>query len=280
MMTPLQTDTHLIDVRTVSKEYVMGESRIRALESVSLTIERGDFVSIMGPSGSGKSTLMNILGCLDTPSEGSYLLDGHDVSRLGRDELARIRNHTIGFVFQGFNLLARTSALENVALPLLYSGTRTEERYALARAALATVGLADREHHHPNQLSGGQQQRVTLARAIVNQAPVILADEPTGNLDSATGIEIMNLLVRLNQQAGITIILVTHEREIADYGRRLIVFRDGRMVSDGEISATAPAGTGTPLLRLSRSVLSCVAFSGVICPVAANPSRIPRTCEP
>jgi putative ABC transport system ATP-binding protein len=232
----LKSDTHLIDVRTVSKEYAMGENRIRALESVSLTIARGDFVSVMGPSGSGKSTLMNIIGCLDIPSEGSYLLDGQDVSRLGRDELARIRNRTIGFVFQGFNLLARTSALENVALPLLYSGTRTEERYALARAALATVGLADREHHHPNQLSGGQQQRVTLARAIVNQAPVILADEPTGNLDSATGIEIMNLLVRLNQQAGITIILVTHEREIAEYGRRLIVFRDGRVVSDGEIS--------------------------------------------
>lgn len=232
----LESDTHLIDVRNVSKEYVMGENRIRALESVSLTIARGDFVSVMGPSGSGKSTLMNIIGCLDIPSEGSYLLDGQDVSRLGRDELAQIRNRTIGFVFQGFNLLARTSALENVALPLLYSGTRAEERFALARAALTTVGLADREHHHPNQLSGGQQQRVTLARAIVNQAPVILADEPTGNLDSATGIEIMNLLVRLNRESGITIILVTHEREIAEYGRRLIVFRDGRVVSDGEIS--------------------------------------------
>lgn len=236
MMTLLEADTHLIDVRNVSKEYAMGDNRIRALESVSLTISRGDFVSIMGPSGSGKSTLMNIIGCLDTPSEGSYLLDGQDVSRLGRDELALIRNRTIGFVFQGFNLLARTSALENVCLPLLYSGTRAEERYALARAALATVGLADREHHHPNQLSGGQQQRVTLARAIVNRAPVILADEPTGNLDSATGIEIMNLLVRLNRESGITIILVTHEREIAEYGRRLIVFRDGRVVSDGEIS--------------------------------------------
>ncbi len=164
------------------------------------------------------------------------MLDGQDVSRLGRDELARIRNRTIGFVFQGFNLLARTSALENVALPLLYGGIRTEELNALARAALATVGLADRAHHHPNQLSGGQQQRVTLARAIVNHAPVILADEPTGNLDSATGVEIMKLLVRLNRESGITIILVTHEREIAEYGRRLIVFRDGRVVSDGEIS--------------------------------------------
>ena len=179
---------------------------------------------------------MNIIGCLDTPSEGSYLLDGQDVSRLQRDELALIRNRTIGFVFQGFNLLARTSALENVSLPLLYSGARADDRYALARTALATVGLADREHHHPNQLSGGQQQRVTLARAIVNQAPVILADEPTGNLDSTTGMEIMNLLVRLNRDSGITIILVTHEREIAEYGRRLIVFRDGRVVSDGEIA--------------------------------------------
>jgi len=237
MMTlPLEAETHLIDIRNVSKEYVMGENRIHALESVSLKINRGEFVSVMGPSGSGKSTLMNIIGCLDTPTDGSYLLDGQDVSRLGRDELARIRNRTIGFVFQGFNLLARTSALENVALPLLYGGIRTEELNALAHEALATVGLADRAHHHPNQLSGGQQQRVTLARAIVNHAPVILADEPTGNLDSVTGVEIMKLLVRLNRESGITIILVTHEREIAEYGRRLIVFRDGRVVSDGEIS--------------------------------------------
>jgi putative ABC transport system ATP-binding protein len=232
-----ETNTHLINLSHVSKEYAMGENRIRALDNVSLQIARGDFVSIMGPSGSGKSTLMNIIGCLDTPSAGSYLLNGQDVSRLGRDELAQIRNRTIGFVFQGFNLLARTSALENVSLPLLYSGARSDERYALAREALSTVGLAEREHHHPNQLSGGQQQRVTIARAIVNQAPVILADEPTGNLDSATGIEIMNLFVRLNREAGITIILVTHEREIADYGRRLIVFRDGRMVSDTEVGA-------------------------------------------
>jgi len=236
MSLPLEAETHLIDIRNVSKEYVMGDNRIHALESVSLKINRGEFVSVMGPSGSGKSTLMNIIGCLDTPTEGSYLLDGQDVSRLGRDELARIRNRTIGFVFQGFNLLARTSALENVALPLLYGGTRTEELNALAREALLTVGLADRAHHHPNQLSGGQQQRVTLARAIVNHAPVILADEPTGNLDTVTGVEIMKLLVRLNRESGITIILVTHEREIAEYGRRLIVFRDGRVVSDGEIS--------------------------------------------
>jgi putative ABC transport system ATP-binding protein len=226
----------LIDLRGVSKEYVMGENRIRALDDISLNITHGEFVSVMGPSGSGKSTLMNIIGCLDTPTQGSYLLDGQDVSRLGRDELARIRNRTMGFVFQGFNLLARTPALENVALPLLYNGVRPERRFELAREALATVGLADREHHHPNQLSGGQQQRVTLARAIVNRAPVILADEPTGNLDSVTGTEIMKLLVRLNRDAGITVILVTHEREIAEYGRRLIVFRDGRVVSDGEIA--------------------------------------------
>jgi len=235
MTPPLEAKKHLIDVRNISKEYVMGDNRIRALADVSLKINRGEFVSVMGPSGSGKSTLMNIIGCLDIPSAGSYLLDGQDVSRLGRDELARIRNRTIGFVFQGFNLLARTSALENVALPLLYNGARPEELNTLARQALATVGLSDRAHHHPNQLSGGQQQRVTLARAIVNQAPVILADEPTGNLDTATGAEIMKLLVRLNRESGITIILVTHEREIAEYGRRLIVFRDGRMVNDGEI---------------------------------------------
>ncbi len=215
MNLPLESGKNLIDVRNVSKEYAMGENRIRALESVSLKIDRGEFVSVMGPSGSGKSTLMNIIGCLDTPTEGAYFLDGQDVSRLGRDELARIRNRTIGFVFQGFNLLSRTSALENVALPLLYGGTGTEELNALAHEALSTVGLADRAHHHPNQLSGGQQQRVTLARAIVNHAPVILADEPTGNLDSVTGVEIMKLLVRLNRESGITIILVTHEREIA-----------------------------------------------------------------
>jgi putative ABC transport system ATP-binding protein len=231
-----ESGKHLISLRSVSKVYAMGDNRIRALQDVSLTIERGEFVSVMGPSGSGKSTLMNIVGCLDTPTGGSYLLDGQDVSRLGRDELARIRNRTIGFVFQGFNLLSRTSALENVALPLLYNGARPEERYGLARAALATVGLADREHHHPNQLSGGQQQRVTLARAIVNRAPLILADEPTGNLDSTTGTEIMKLLVRLNRESGITVILVTHEREIAEYGRRLVIFRDGRVVSDGEIA--------------------------------------------
>ncbi len=234
--THLQSGSSLISLTGVSKEYEMGDSRIRALDSVSLAIAQGDFVSVMGPSGSGKSTLMNIIGCLDTPSAGSYRLDGHDVSRLGRDELARIRNRTIGFVFQGFNLLARTSALENVALPMLYSGARAEERYARAREALATVGLAERAHHHPNQLSGGQQQRVTIARAIVNRAPVILADEPTGNLDTATGIEIMNLFVRLNREAGITIIVVTHEHEIAQYGRRLIMFRDGRMVKDEEIT--------------------------------------------
>jgi len=226
----------LISLTGVSKEYAMGDNRIRALDDVNLNIAPGDFVSVMGPSGSGKSTLMNIIGCLDTPSAGSYRLDGHDVSRLGRDELARIRNRTIGFVFQGFNLLARTSALENVALPMLYSGSHANERYARAREALATVGLAEREHHHPNQLSGGQQQRVTIARAMVNQAPLILADEPTGNLDTATGIEIMNLFVRLNREAGITIIVVTHEREIAQFGRRLIMFRDGRMVSDEEIT--------------------------------------------
>ncbi len=222
----------LIEAREISKVYPLGEIELKALDSVTVTIEEGEFLSIMGPSGSGKSTFMNIIGCLDTPTAGQYLLEGIDAGKLGRDELAHIRNRKLGFVFQGFNLLARTSALENVELPMLYNGVPAKERTSKAHAALKTVGLEGRADHHPNQLSGGQQQRVAIARAIVNQAPVILADEPTGNLDTHTSGEIMELFQKLNSDAGITVILVTHEPDIAAYSRRVIRFLDGRLVSD------------------------------------------------
>lgn len=223
----------LIDVREITKIYTMGDIPLTALDNVSLSVENGEFISIMGPSGSGKSTFMNILGCLDKPTRGSYLLDGLDVSKLDRDELAEIRNRKIGFVFQGFNLLRRTTAVENVELPMLYSGIPTAERRAKASEALRIVGLQGREGHLSNQLSGGQQQRVAIARAIVNQAPIIFADEPTGNLDTKTSIEIMELFVELNGRAGITVILVTHEPDIASYSRRVVRFVDGRIISDG-----------------------------------------------
>ena len=223
---------NLIEAKEISKIYQLGDIEVKALDKVSVVIEAGEFLAIMGPSGSGKSTLMNIVGCLDIPTEGQYLLEGIDVGRLTRDELAQIRNEKLGFVFQGFNLLPRTSALENVELPMLYSGIPVKERKERALAALKTVGLEGREHHHPNQLSGGQQQRVAVARAIVNQAPVILADEPTGNLDTHTSVEIMELFQKLNIESGITIILVTHEPDIATYSRRTIRFLDGRLVSD------------------------------------------------
>ncbi len=220
----------LIEVRDLCKTYTMGDVSLNALCGVSVAIERGDFISIMGPSGSGKSTFMNILGCLDTPTDGTYLLDGIDVRTLSRDDLAEVRNKKIGFVFQGFNLLPRTSAIENVELPLIYSGVKNPERRERAIEALTIVGLQDRVHHLPNQLSGGQQQRVAIARALVNNAPIILADEPTGNLDTKTSMEIMELLVRLNREAGITIILVTHDSDIAAYSRRKIKFLDGNIV--------------------------------------------------
>jgi putative ABC transport system ATP-binding protein len=221
----------LIETADVYKIYELGDT-VHALDGISVTIDQGEFVAIMGPSGSGKSTFMNVVGCLDQPTKGHYLLDGIDVSSLNRDELASIRNAKIGFVFQGFNLLPRTSALENVELPMLYNSVPFGERRKRAIEALSTLGLEGREHHNPSQLSGGQQQRVAIARALVNKAPLILADEPTGNLDTKTSIEIMELLVRLNKEAQITIVLVTHEPDIATYSRRIIRFLDGRVVSD------------------------------------------------
>ena len=222
----------LIELRDIRKIYDLGEVRVEALRGVSLSMEKGEFVAIMGPSGSGKSTLMNILGCLDVPSSGSYLLDGRDVSNMGKDELAQVRGRFIGFVFQGFNLLSRTSALENVELPLLYMGVSRQERAKRAYDALRLVGLEGREHHEPKQLSGGQQQRVAIARALVGGAPLILADEPTGNLDTKTSDEIMDLFENLNRTKGITIILVTHEPDVARYSRRVVTVRDGLIVSD------------------------------------------------
>jgi len=223
--------TPLITLGGVSKVYRTGDVEVAALRGVDFTMEAGEFVALMGPSGSGKSTLMNILGCLDRPTTGQYLLEGQDVSRLELNDLARVRNRTLGFVFQSFNLLARTSALENVELPLLYAGVTARERRRRARAALERVGLGARLDHHPRQLSGGQQQRVAIARALVSQPRVILADEPTGNLDSRTGVEVMALFQELHHE-GITLVLVTHEPDIAGCAGRVVVVRDGRILSD------------------------------------------------
>jgi putative ABC transport system ATP-binding protein len=222
----------LIEARKINKVYRLGDIDVRALDGISTSIEKREFVAIMGQSGSGKSTFMNVLGCLDTPTDGHYLLDGVDTGGLSRDELAEIRNKKLGFVFQGFNLLSRTSALENVELPMLYNGFPAHERHERAREALKSVGLEGREGHHPNQLSGGQQQRVAIARALVNDAPIILADEPTGNLDTKTSVEIMELFKALNDDKHITVIVVTHEPDIAAYSKRIIRFLDGRIVSD------------------------------------------------
>jgi len=225
----------VIGLEHIDKVYAAGAAPVHALRDVSLRVERGEFVAIMGASGSGKSTLMNILGCLDRPTRGRYLLDGIDASRLSKDQRADIRNKKIGFVFQGFNLLPRTSALENVELPLLYTHVTAHERVARSRRALALVGLAARENSHPNQLSGGQQQRVAIARSLVNNPALLLADEPTGNLDTRTSVEIMNIFQQLNTEQGITIVLVTHEADIAEYARRIVVVRDGRIVRDYEV---------------------------------------------
>jgi putative ABC transport system ATP-binding protein len=225
----------VIDVRDLQKIYDTGEVRVHALKGVSLAIEEGEFVAIMGTSGSGKSTLMNILGCLDRPTSGEYRLDGIDVSKLDKDARAEIRNSKIGFVFQGYNLLRRTSAIENVELPLLYAGVPAAERVTRSRHALNLVGLAHREDSYPNQLSGGQQQRVAIARALVNNPSLVLADEPTGNLDSRTSVEVMSVFQRLNRESGITIVLVTHEADIAQYADRVIVVRDGQILKDAPI---------------------------------------------
>jgi putative ABC transport system ATP-binding protein len=226
----------IIATEGLAKDYRLGPHTVHALRGVSVTIERGEFVAVMGPSGSGKSTLMNLLGCLDRPTAGRYWLDGENVAELSRDALATVRNAKIGFVFQQFNLLPRTSALENVELPLLYARGNPRTRRERAQARLEEVGLAQREHHHPSQLSGGQQQRVAIARALVNDPTVILADEPTGNLDTRTSAEIMALLQRLNRD-GLTIVLVTHEPDIATFARRRLLFRDGRLTSDERGSA-------------------------------------------
>lgn len=221
----------------------MGDQQFEALKGISFAVQRGEFVAIMGASGSGKSTCMNLLGCLDRPTSGTYLLDGVDVGGMNADQLADIRNSKLGFVFQGFNLLARTPAVENVELPLIYAGIHARERHARALAALEKVGLSGKENNHPSQLSGGQQQRVAIARALVNSPALILADEPTGNLDSSTSDEIMNLFTSLNRQ-GITIIMVTHEHDVAAYAGRQITFRDGRIIGDTKAGTASSAVTG------------------------------------
>jgi len=226
----------VIETRGITKEYRMGEVVVRALRGVDLTVQKGEFVAIMGASGSGKSTLMNLVGCLDTASSGDYFLDGVDVSQLTRDQYAEIRNHRIGFVFQGYNLLSRTSAVDNVELPLFYDHSgRIEDSRGSAIRALERVGLGDRINHEPNELSGGEQQRVSIARALVNEPAIILADEPTGNLDSRTSVDVMTVFQELNDQ-GITIILVTHEPDIAEYTKRIVVLRDGRIISDRKVA--------------------------------------------
>ena len=248
--------THIIKLEEVHKVYHTGEVDVHAVRGVSVEVGAGEFVAIMGASGSGKSTLMNIIGCLDRPTRGRYLLDGTDVSELNRDELADIRNQKIGFVFQGFNLLSRTSALENVELPMLYVHRRLASREQRERSlhALETVGLADRAEHKPNQLSGGQQQRVAIARALVNQPALLLADEPTGNLDSQTSIEIMGVFQKLNAQ-GMTNVIVTHELDIARYTKRNVIMRDGKVVSDTAVTNRLKAEAELERLREAQQAV-------------------------
>ncbi len=228
----------VISVRDLKKTYIVGDIEVRALRTVSLDVDHGEFLAVTGPSGSGKSTFMHILGCLDRPTSGQYFLEGQDVSRLSKNELARIRNHQIGFVFQGFNLLSRTTALENVELPLLYNsgGSKGAERRRRAMDALKLVGLENRFHHLPNQLSGGQQQRVAIARALINNPSILLADEPTGNLDTRTSVDVMDVFQTLNRERGITVLLITHERDIAEYGTRIVSFRDGLIRTDEKVA--------------------------------------------
>ncbi|MDD2351092.1 MAG: ABC transporter ATP-binding protein [Synergistota bacterium] len=222
----------LVELKDIHKSFSMGKEEVEILHGISLSLEKGEFVAMMGPSGSGKSTTMNILGCLDKPTSGTYFLNGQNINDLEGDDLAVIRNSTIGFVFQGFNLLQKTSAIENVELPLLYAGMAKKERRERAKEALIQMGLEDRLYHEPTQLSGGQQQRVAIARGIVNRAPIIMADEPTGNLDSKTSDEIMKLFKKINEEDGITILLVTHEPEVAAYAKRIVHFKDGMITSD------------------------------------------------
>ena len=223
----------VIAIRNLVKTYVVGEHEVRALRGVTIDVQHGEFVAVTGPSGSGKSTFMHIVGCLDRPTSGQYFLDGQDVSRMSKDALAGVRNKKIGFVFQGFNLLSRTTALDNVELPLLYGGDlKTAERHTRARQMLEAVGLGERFDHMPNQLSGGQQQRVAIARALINSPSILLAAEPTGNLDSKTSIEVMGLFQHLNVERGITVLVITHESDIAEYGTRIVTFRDGQVVAD------------------------------------------------
>jgi putative ABC transport system ATP-binding protein len=239
----------LISVRDLTKTYQVGDVDVLALRGVSLEADSGEFLALTGPSGSGKSTFMHLVGCLDRPTNGRYLLNGRDVASLSNRQLAHIRNHEIGFVFQGFNLLSRTSALENVELPLLYSrGVSARDRRARARSALEAVGLGSFLRHHPNQMSGGQQQRVAIARALVNDPLLLLADEPTGNLDSHTSVEMMEIFQRLNGERGLTILLVTHEHDIAEYARRLVVFRDGRIRSDEPVTRRRMASADLALI--------------------------------
>src|SRR3954451_177589 len=228
----------VISVRNLVKTYVVGEVEVRALRGVNLEVQKGEFLAVTGPSGSGKSTFMHIIGCLDRPTSGQYFLDGEDVSRMSKDALAAVRNKKIGFVFQGFNLLSRTSALDNVELPLLYGGNgmKTADRHGRAKEMLELVGLGNRTDHHPNQLSGGQRQRVAIARALINNPSILLADEPTGNLDTKTSIEVMGIFQRLNRERGITVVLITHEVDIAEYGTRIVRFRDGVVVADRAVA--------------------------------------------
>jgi len=236
----------MIELENVTKIYRLGQSKVTALDNINLQIEAGEMVAIMGPSGSGKSTLMAILGCLDVPSQGIYRLEGEPVEKLNENQLAQVRSRKVGFVFQQFNLLPRTNALENVMLPLLYDGVHGKARIEKARAALETVGLADRIHHHPNQLSGGEQQRVAIARALVNDPTILLADEPTGNLDSKTGDEIIGLFQKLHEEHGQTVIYVTHDAFIARHTQRIIRLVDGKVISDEPVAHPLAAGTPRP----------------------------------
>jgi len=261
-----------MSVRDLTKTYQVGDIEVRALRGASLDVHRGEFVAVTGPSGSGKSTFMHIVGCLDRPTGGQYLLDGKDVSKLSKDELAIVRNRKIGFVFQGFNLLSRTTALDNVELPLLYNGgskMKTADRHRRAKEVLEIVGLGDRMDHYPNQLSGGQQQRVAIARALINEPSIILADEPTGNLDTRTSIEVMDIFQRLNLERGITVVLITHEMDIAEHGTRVVRFRDGRIQIDQQITERRMASEELKLLPASEDVTS---HAAPLAPVTSSQS--------